>query len=514
MRSFIGSFGVLLLLLAASLICAQDTSGKSYVMVIVNKPMTCNLVNLMNPPIEEITANLKSWPGKAPDDNMPWIAFINCDSGPDFFLPNALSAEKNNTSAVVLYPASSNPCSINDNQLQYNINIPLFTATDPSCYKGAQDILENPNIQVSASIRFGPPPPPPSPPKSNSPSDNKVLATYQTAMIVLYAVSGVVLGLFFIVVITNIIKNRINAPVPSSNQSQDPNARPRRGIARSVLESFPVFFFTMGMKDEGDDKKDLETGKAKELESDVELETINSDVMKSAPQAEETKDKEISSDIPKNTDNTSETNDNNNTDNNSSTSSEESNPDLPKNPLVANLKDSSHPTSIDSNHSANNNVQDGQLTCPICLDDFESGEELRLLPCQHRYHTTCIDQWLLDISPLCPMCKTDYTSWESDVNATQHIQDPSGSSSSVESTGNNDYTTNNVNQQNDGDNSPIAPIPHTFPHFRWIKYLKAIRSRSRRNRDRRSSRQSSNNNNNNNWLSQQNNSVVGSVITG
>jgi hypothetical protein len=46
---------VLLLLLAASLICAQDTSGKSYVMVIVNKPMTCNLVNLMNPPIEEIT---------------------------------------------------------------------------------------------------------------------------------------------------------------------------------------------------------------------------------------------------------------------------------------------------------------------------------------------------------------------------------------------------------------------------------------------------------------------------
>jgi len=269
----------------------------------------------------------------------------------------------------------------------------------------------------------------------------------------------------------------------------------------------------MGMKDEGDDKKDLERGKAKELESDIELETISSDVMKSAPQAEETKDKEISSEIPNSTDNTSEVNDNNNTDNNSSTSSEESNPDLPKNPPVAHVKDSSHnhPISIVSNLSTNNNVQDGQLSFLICLDDFESGEELRLLPCQQRYHTTCIDQWLLDISPLCPMCKTDYTSWESDVNATQHNQDLSGSSSSVESTGNNNYATNNVNQQNDGDNSST---PHTFPHFRWIKYLKAIRSGRRRNRDRRSSRQSSNNNNNNNWLSQQNDSVDGSVITG
>ncbi|RIA92471.1 hypothetical protein C1645_63809 [Glomus cerebriforme] len=358
-----------------------------------------------------------------------------------------------------------------------------------------------------------------SPIQTSNSNENKVLATYQTAMIVLYAVSGVVLGLFFIVVITNIIKNRLNAPTPQTNQGQDPTSRPRRGIARSVLESFPVFFFTMGMKDDDNKKEndDLEKGKAKELESDIELETISSDVMKSAPQAEETKDKENSLDISsKSSDNTSETNNNN--DDNSSKSSQESNPDLPKNPPIAHIKDSSRSRSIStaSNISAaltNNKVQEGQLTCPICLDDFESGEELRLLPCQHRYHTLCIDPWLLDISPLCPMCKTDYTSWESEVNATQHNQDSSGSSS-AELAGNSNYMTNNENRR---DSSVASSISHNFPHFRWIKYLTAIR---RRRRNRRSNRQSrivelanNNNNNNNNLLSQQDNNVVGTVIT-
>ena len=47
-----------------------------------------------------------------------------------------------------------------------------------------------------------------------------------------------------------------------------------------------------------------------------------------------------------------------------------------------------------------------QPTCPICLDDFESGTTpIRELPCGHIFHPDCIDSFLSNNSSLCPMCK-------------------------------------------------------------------------------------------------------------
>jgi hypothetical protein len=46
-------------------------------------------------------------------------------------------------------------------------------------------------------------------------------------------------------------------------------------------------------------------------------------------------------------------------------------------------------------------------TCAICIEDFENGDQLRLLPCKHWYHVECIDPWLTTKSSSCPLCKTD-----------------------------------------------------------------------------------------------------------
>jgi len=46
--------------------------------------------------------------------------------------------------------------------------------------------------------------------------------------------------------------------------------------------------------------------------------------------------------------------------------------------------------------------------CMVCLEEFNPGEELRILPCLHRYHKNCIDAWL-PRNRHCPVCKHDVT---------------------------------------------------------------------------------------------------------
>ncbi len=45
-----------------------------------------------------------------------------------------------------------------------------------------------------------------------------------------------------------------------------------------------------------------------------------------------------------------------------------------------------------------------QKTCPICTEDFESSDDITALPCNHIFHTICIDKWL-ETSNTCPICR-------------------------------------------------------------------------------------------------------------
>ncbi|KAL2125890.1 hypothetical protein VTI74DRAFT_2342 [Chaetomium olivicolor] len=45
------------------------------------------------------------------------------------------------------------------------------------------------------------------------------------------------------------------------------------------------------------------------------------------------------------------------------------------------------------------------LGCSICTEDFQVGEDVRVLPCNHKFHPPCIDPWLVNVSGTCPLCR-------------------------------------------------------------------------------------------------------------
>ncbi|KAH9523247.1 hypothetical protein Btru_066202 [Bulinus truncatus] len=44
--------------------------------------------------------------------------------------------------------------------------------------------------------------------------------------------------------------------------------------------------------------------------------------------------------------------------------------------------------------------------CPVCIEAYKAHDVIRMLPCRHVFHKSCVDPWLLD-QRSCPMCKLD-----------------------------------------------------------------------------------------------------------
>lgn len=44
-------------------------------------------------------------------------------------------------------------------------------------------------------------------------------------------------------------------------------------------------------------------------------------------------------------------------------------------------------------------------TCAICLEGYTSGDEVACMPCLHKTHWKCLEQWLARGASTCPTCR-------------------------------------------------------------------------------------------------------------
>jgi hypothetical protein len=81
---------------------------------------------------------------------------------------------------------------------------------------------------------------------------------------------------------------------------------------------------------------------------------------------------------------------------------------------------------------------DEHRTCVICLDEFENGDQLRVLPCNHKFHNECVDPWLTGRNRSCPCCKQDICSNQTMVSNESLSENPSQTSLALPSSSHED----------------------------------------------------------------------------
>ncbi|KXT05572.1 hypothetical protein AC578_3709 [Pseudocercospora eumusae] len=195
------------------------------------------------------------------------------------------------------------------------------------------------------------------------------------AMIILYSITGVITALFLVIIITGAVRAHRH---PERYGPRNGIGRPRqtraRGIARAMLDSIPIV--KVGNRQDDQPKPtevELESGQHGQME-------YVGDQPRAADEAPQ--DDAAADDTTRNTNVPPTTTDG---------AAEESG-------IAAAVTSSEHlPTAQQEDHQG----------CSICTEDFEVGQDQRVLPCDHRFHPECIDPWLLNVSGTCPLCRID-----------------------------------------------------------------------------------------------------------
>lgn len=242
------------------------------------------------------------------------------------------------------------------------------------------------------------------------------------AMIVLYAITGCVSAMFCVVIITGAVRairhpERYRVVIGGSGGGAGYGNEGRTAVlTRAILDTFPIIKFGRSGTDNADshgglEAKDIEAypeGERTQQSQSLEMKDLHEQDIADATEEAQTGKSFIRASEP--------------ADVRGEPSSPQRRESLPK--LNTTLVDRPRPgTAVGSSAGPSQETPApdhpmpdaiGRETCPICILDFEEGDDLRVLPCegQHKFHQRCVDPWLLELSSSCPLCRHDFHALE------------------------------------------------------------------------------------------------------
>ncbi|KAI9681822.1 MAG: hypothetical protein M1829_000567 [Trizodia sp. TS-e1964] len=322
------------------------------------------------------------------------IAFLSCDLSPDtdgFISPvqTFTFAVGRLPTAILLYSTKGASCNYTagGDSLKYTM---IFTMTDATVsstlannlltVNGGLASIALPLTQSQSQPNYTSSQGTASAGNSSGPS-----ATTAVAMIILYSITGIITALFLVIILTGAIRAHRHPERygPRLGVLGRPRQSRAKGLARAVLESIPIVKFG--------DKEDEKPARGGAI-GDIELGNGQCGEMADPQSAEP------------------------------GTINSANDSEGPASPTSFNSHEASQSSTAEqaavgvigpgaempeAAENPNDPSQGSALGCSICTEDFVRGEDIRLLPCNHKYHPTCVDPWLLNVSGTCPLCRID-----------------------------------------------------------------------------------------------------------
>jgi hypothetical protein len=287
------------------------------------------------------------------------IAYLSCDEPKDnsFLSPNKMLntlMQKPHIRAIVLYSTTNTWCAISQAVgLEFTS---ILSMADGGEATQALKLLNGTSSGkiVKANI-FG------NNTDNTLPKDEGKGGNNTAAMSILYAITGLITLLFLAIITTGAVRaHRYPERYgPRGALGGRPRQSRAKGLARAVLDTIPIVKF----------------GNQTPAKPDPELELENTEAHDAATQrtTSHVDDTQRSDAVPAAVRDTDA--------------------------VSAAARTSSSPEGAGDEAS-------GQQ-CSICTEDFKVGEDVRVLPCKHQFHPTCIDPWLINVSGTCPLCRYD-----------------------------------------------------------------------------------------------------------